>query len=174
MGIYQRRATHLSYSNFFILHFKRGLLFSMSIWRSPRSVWNHHIKPLQIPNTPCITNVLWFQAKSKHYNHCLSTSGYGNAELNFVMNSKVDDLFNRVLMGWMLVVEITGSGDLGCNMPPKGTTGLILRYSTRLNRSMLLTDNWGEIKNHHTKYCLLILYDDNWFHTVRSMNLQLP
>ena len=74
-----------------------------------------------------------------------STSLYGNAELNFVMNSKVDALFSRVLMGWMLVVEITGPGELGCHMPQKGVVGPILRYSARPNRSMLLTDDLGKI-----------------------------
>ena len=88
-----------------------------------------------------------------------STSQYGNAELNFVMNSKIDHVFSRVLMGWMLVMEITGPGDLGCNMPrPSIATvphmGPLLLYSTRSNRSMLLTDSLGEIE---------------WYHNLRSI-----
>ena len=153
-----------------MIHFQRGPLFPSSMWQSSRLVSTPHINPQQIQNVLCITNVLWYQVQVMYYNHFLSTSGYGNAELNFVMNSVVDGLFNRVLMGWMLVVEIIGSGDLGCNMPSKGTTGPILRYSTRLNRSMLLTDNLGAIKYCNTIYCLLISYNDNGFHSVRGVN----
>ena len=43
------------------------------------------------------------------------------------------------------MVDVTDSGKLDCNMPPKGTPGPILRYSTRSNRSVLLTTVNGKV-----------------------------
>ena len=131
-------------------HTIRGISLLVSVfdtffWNITPQIWfsYHEIGPQFVAwRVSTFSSFLWFGVMDI-YDPFNSSSRYGNSELNFVMNFKVDGLFSRVLMGWMLVVEITGYGDLGCNMSPKGTVGP--RYSTRLNRSILLTDNLGKI-----------------------------
>ena len=44
----------------------------------------------------------------------------------------------------MHLLDLPGDGSpLGCNMPPPGTVGPLIRYSTRQTHSMLLTDVLG-------------------------------
>ena len=54
-------------------------------------------------------------------------------------------IFYNIGLAWMIVVDIDDTEELGCNMPPRGTPGPVLRYSTRSNRSVLLTFNNGKM-----------------------------
>ena len=70
----------------------------------------------------------------------------GNVRLSFMISTGFhDNNFMNIALAWMTVVDMSDTEELGCNMPPGGTPGPLLHYSTRTNRSVLLTFNDGNI-----------------------------
>ena len=72
-------------------------------------------------------------------------SKLGAAAVRFVMNSEMSTNMMDAGPGWMHVLDLPGDGTaLGCNMPPAGTIGPLIRYSTRSTHSMIFTDDLGK------------------------------